>query len=56
MAREVARTILMFSDYSDRYIEKVTLCTHQTTGRIRKKLLETSYSSTNFPLKSINAY
>ena len=40
MAREVTRIILMFSDYSDRYIEKVTLCTHQTIGRIRQKLLE----------------
>lgn len=38
MAREVARIILMFNDYSDRYIEKVTLCTHQTIGRIRHKL------------------
>ena len=38
MAREVARIVLMFSDYSDRYIEKVTLCTHQTIGRLRRKL------------------
>lgn len=40
MAREVARIALMFSGYSDRYIEKITLCTHQTIGRIRGKLLE----------------
>jgi transposase len=38
MAREVARIVLMFGDYSDRYIEKITLCTHQTIGRIRRKL------------------
>jgi len=38
MAREVARILLMFSDYSDRYIEKITLCTHQTIGRLRRKL------------------
>jgi transposase len=40
MAREVARIVLMFNDYSDRYIEKITLCTHQTIGRIRNKLIE----------------
>lgn len=40
MAREVARIILMFSGYSDRYIERITLCTHQTIGRIRQKLID----------------
>lgn len=40
MSREVARIILMFSGYSDRYIEKITLCTHQTIGKIRWKLIE----------------
>ena len=40
MSREVARIILLFSDYSDRYIEKITLCTHQTIGKIRWKVIE----------------
>lgn len=40
MLREVVRLLLLFSEYSNRYIEKVTCCTHQTVGIIRHKLIE----------------
>lgn len=40
MSREVARIILLFSDYSDRFIEKITSSSHQTIGKIRWNLIE----------------
>lgn len=36
--REIIRLLLLFSDYSDRKIERTTYCAHQTIGRLRKKL------------------
>lgn len=39
LAREVARILLCFKDYPDRYVERITNCTHQTIGRLRKKLV-----------------
>jgi len=35
---EVTRTLLLFSDYSDRYIGRITDSSHQSVGRIRWKL------------------
>jgi len=37
--REVCRLLLLFSQYSDRLIERLTQCSHQTIGRIRAKLI-----------------
>ena len=35
--REVIRLLLLFSNYSDRKIERIAKCSHQSIGRIRKK-------------------
>lgn len=39
LARNISRIALLFSDYSDRFIEKITDASHQTIGKIRWKLI-----------------
>lgn len=50
--REVIRLLLLFSDYSDRKIERITRCTHQTIGKLRKKLSTKVLSAEQF--KNLN--
>jgi transposase len=47
LSREITRLLLLFGRYSNRYIERITGCTHQTVGNIRRKLAELGI--TNWP-------
>jgi len=38
LSREITRILLCFDNYSDRCIERLTNCSHQTFGRLRHKI------------------
>ena len=48
LLREVIRLLLLFGDYSDRKIERITKCTHQTVGKLRKKLNDVELTADRF--------